>query len=132
MAQDAPDLKKIFETVIPFANRAGIKAIEIRNNNSSLIFRAIGRLESTADKFVGSLKSKSLQTIQRARYIVLVQSKRALGSLLHKIEDRISEEYRLRQDAIMGRKHIDNNGSASFYLKRITEGKSNGERGKIE
>jgi hypothetical protein len=54
------------------------------------------------------------------------------NEIFNKIHLAILAEYRKRQEVIMGRKNIANKGSVSFYLKKITEDKKEGEKGKIE
>jgi hypothetical protein len=52
-------------------------------------------------------------------------------NLFDKAKEKMVSEYKIRQDIIMGHKNIIDRGSASFYLKKITEHKENGMRGKI-
>jgi hypothetical protein len=63
---------------------------------------------------------------------VLVQARKVCKDLLDNIEDKIMNEYRMGQSAIMGQKNIINKGAVSFYLKKIAEHKVNGVGGKIE
>ena len=108
------------------------KAIELKCGKRNFVLSFICRLDSKLDKFISYLKFKALQLIQSVRYIALVQAKIVCKNLLEKVEEKIMNEYKIRQSAIMGHKNILDKGSASFYLKKITEGKSNGQKGKIE
>ena len=93
----------------------------------------LNKLDDKALVFFHSTKFRSLQLIQTIRYIILVKVKELLIELFEKYKNRIIEEYRLRKNSILiGKKQIKNKGSVSFYLKKITEHKGNGERGKIE
>jgi hypothetical protein len=66
------------------------------------------------------------------RYIIFVHLKEVSKDYLKKLEERAINEFKKRQDVIMGKKEIIGKGSASFYLKKITEIRQNGEKGKIE
>jgi len=108
------------------------KAIELRCGKKNFALSCICRLDEKSDKFVSGFKFKILQFIQSVRYIILIQTKAICKNLLYKIEGKIANEYKIRRTMIMGQKDIVSKGSVSFYLKKITEGKSNGEKGKIE
>lgn len=108
------------------------KAIELRCGKKNFAMSCICQLDDKSDKLVSNLKFKTLQLIQSTRYIMLVQIKAVCKNLLHKVEERIAHEYKMKHTMIMGQKDISSNGSASFYLRKITEGKNNGEKGKIE
>ncbi len=110
-----------------------LKAVELRRGRKNMVLEFMGRLDAKSEILVSSLKFRGLQLIQSLRYIALVQTKTICKNLLDKVEEKIMNEYRARQSAIMmGRKNISGNGSASFYLKKITENKDSGEKGKIE
>ena len=108
-----------------------LKSLELRFGRKNFILNLLGKLDPKSDKFISALKFRSLQAIQSVRYIILVQSKETLKELLRKAEARLAEEYRTRHSVIMGHRKIAGNGSASFYLKKITEHKG-AKRGKIE
>jgi hypothetical protein len=108
------------------------KAVELRNKRKNFFFRLINRLDPVLEKLISFLKFKSLQLIQSIRYIVLVEVKELAKALFLKAKERILDEYKKRHDMMMGHKDITSNGSVSFYLKKITEHKGNGEKGKIE
>ena len=110
-----------------------IKYMELRNGTKNIILKFISQLDSKCNMLVHNLKFRILQLIQSIRYIVLVQSKVISRDLFLKVEGKIIKKYKAQRDAIiMGHKQIAGNGSASFYLKKITEHKGNGEKGKIE
>ena len=93
----------------------------------------IGKFDRQCYNCISNLKFRGLQLVQSARYIIFVQIKTVLKNLFEMAIEKIMIEYKKRQDAIiMGKKDIFDKGSASFYLNKITEGKSNGGRGKIE
>ena len=91
----------------------------------------MGKFDHQCDYCVSGLKFRCLQFVQTIRYILFVQLKEIIKHFWSQIHERIKHEYKIRQEIIMGRKEIINNGSASFYLKKITEHKGNGEKGKI-
>lgn len=110
-----------------------IKYFEIKKGNKNSMLGILNKLDDKALVFFHSTKFRSLQLIQTIRYIILVKVKELLIELFEKYKNRIIEEYRLRKNSILiGKKQIKNKGSVSFYLKKITEHKGNGERGKIE
>ena len=109
-----------------------VRALELRRGKKNILLNFISKFDSRSDKFISDLKFRSLQLIQTVRYILLVQTKISLRNLLYKIEEKIMNEYKMRQNIIMGRREIANKGSVSFYLKKITEDKGNMGRGRIE
>jgi hypothetical protein len=110
-----------------------LKAFELRCGKKNFALSCICKLDSKSENLVSRLKLMWLQISQSVRYIVLVQTRKICKDLLEKIETRITNEFRARQNAIMmGHKEIMNKGSVSFYLKKIAEHKSNGGVGKIE
>lgn len=109
-----------------------LKAIELKYGKKNIFLSLINKLEARAIKLVALVKFTGLQIIQSLRYIILVQLKDAAKGLFKKAESRLFEEFKKRQDIVMGRKEILSKGSASFYLKKISEDKVSGERGKIE
>ena len=108
------------------------KAIELKCGKKNIILGCIVKLDGKSEKIVSDLKFKALQLIQSIRYIVLVQTKAVCKNLLEKVERKIMDEYRMKHTMIMGQREIVGNGSASFYLRKITEEKSNSQKGKIE
>jgi hypothetical protein len=109
-----------------------VKAVEIKYGKRNFILELLSKLDAKSDKLISDVKFKALQIIQSVRYIVLVQIKAVCKNLLDKVEEKIMNEYKARHTMIMGQKNITNRGSVSFYLKKITEDKSNGQKGKIE
>ena len=110
-----------------------IKAIELRNEKKNILLRLINKLDSRLINLVSTLKFKSLQLIQSIRYIILVETKRVAKELFNKVQEKVANEYKKRQQVIIvGKKQITNKGSVSFYLKKITEDKGNTGKGKID
>jgi len=110
-----------------------IKALELKRGRKNILLKLINQFDSNIIKLVASFKFKSLQLIQSVRYIVLVKTKEFAENLFVKTQTKVMDEYRKKQKAILvGEKNIVSKGSVSFYLKKITEDKSNGEKGKIE
>jgi hypothetical protein len=109
-----------------------IKAVEIKYEKRNIFCELLGKFEEGSHKLVAAFKFKSLQLIQSARYIILVEVKEFAKKLFEKLEQKIINEYHARHTMIMGQKEIAANGSASFYLRKITEDKNNGVKGKIE
>jgi len=109
-----------------------MKARELKREKQNFLLGFISKLDPKSEKFIAFLKFKSLQTIQTIRYIILVETKEAIRSWFYDLQEKILNEYRVRHNIIMGQKEIAGHGSASFYLRKITEQKSNGHKGKIE
>jgi hypothetical protein len=109
-----------------------IKAIEIKYEKRNIFCELLGKFDDASHKLVADLKFKILQFVQSARYIVLVKAKEAIKKILEKLEEKIVREYRAGHTMIMGQREIAVSGSASFYLRKISENKDNGAKGKIE
>jgi len=110
-----------------------IKTIELKKENKNILLKLINRLDSTFEKIILILKFKTLQLIQSVHYIIVVEAKIIVKDLFYKAKYKVISEYKKRQEAIIiGKKEIVNKGSVSFYLKKITEDKGNGEKGKID
>ncbi|OHA87198.1 MAG: hypothetical protein A3A96_02585 [Candidatus Zambryskibacteria bacterium RIFCSPLOWO2_01_FULL_39_39] len=126
-------------TVVVFASSlfvtlslVSLKALELNSGKKNFVLKLISKLDNGTEKLVSILKFKILQLIQSVRYIVLVEAKKVISDLFYDTQERILNEYRIKQDIMMGRKEVLNKGSVSFYLKKIAENKGNGEKGKIE
>lgn len=126
-------------TIVVFASSlfvalafVSIKAIELKYGRKNIILELVGKFDQQCDYCVSSLKFRCLQFVQTIRYILFVQLKEIIKHFWNKIHEKIMHEYKIRQEIIMGRKEIVSNGSASFYLKKISEDKCNGGKGKIE
>jgi len=109
-----------------------IKGAELKYGSKNVFLRSLGRFDSKFEELVSNIKFRSLQIIQSVRYIIFVHAKEVTKDYLIKIEEKAVNEFKKRQDIIMGKKEIASKGSVSFYLKKITEVKKNEERGKIE
>jgi len=126
-------------TIVVFASSLSVasillitKAIELRGEKKNLLLKTLCRFDSRFAKLVSNFKFAILRMIQIVRYIALVWTKEFCKEIYRKVIDWAEKELRARQDTILtGRKDIHKNGSASFYLKKITEVK-NGDKGKIE
>lgn len=130
---------KNMATIVVFASSLSltsllvlVKAVELKYGKKNAVLGFICRFDTKAVSLIAALKFKSLQLIQSIRYLVLVQSRAVLKDWFLKARESVMNEYNARQSMIMGRKNILNKGSVSFYLKKITENKGNGEKGKIE
>lgn len=55
MSPEGPDLKKIFETVIPFAARSGIKAIEISKTYNKIMMPLAPNINHVGSMYAGAL-----------------------------------------------------------------------------
>ena len=55
MSPEAPDLKQIFETVVPFAARSGIKAIEISASNNKIMMPLAPNVNHVGTMYAGAL-----------------------------------------------------------------------------
>lgn len=109
------------------------KAIEIKREKKNFFLKIVGKLDGGLDKTLSTLKFKALQVVQTVRYILLVKSKEFFNDLFNEAKEKFLEELKNRHNIIiMGRKEIAHKGSVSFYLKKITENKGHGLKGKIE
>lgn len=55
MAPEPPDLRKIFETVVPFAARSGIKAIEISASKNKIMMPLAPNINHVGTMYAGAL-----------------------------------------------------------------------------
>ena len=55
MSDDKPDLRKIFETVVPFSARAGIKAVEISAERNEIMMPLEPNLNHVGMMYAGAL-----------------------------------------------------------------------------
>lgn len=109
-----------------------LKAFEISREKRNFFLSIVGKLDEPALRLTNSIRFRIFQIVQSVRYIILVKMRDMLHDMFVRVSDKIASEYRERQDMLMGRREIANKGAVSFYLKKITEDKSNGEKGKIE
>ncbi len=122
-------------TIVVFASSfvamsalVGFKALELRCGKKNIALRCVGLFDNKAEKLISNIKFRFVQIMQTVRFLVLIKAKVIFKNLLEKIEDDIKSKHTV----LMGQKNIINKGSVSFYLKKITEDKVNGGRGKIE
>lgn len=108
------------------------KAIESRFGKRNFILELVRKLDAKSEKFIATLKFRTWQAIQSVRYLFVVKIKATFFDYLQAMQYKIAREYDLQQNTLMGRKQIVGSGSASFYLKKISEEKSFGSKGKIE
>ncbi len=109
-----------------------LQSWDLRKSKKNIILSLLGKLDPIAERMLETLRFRLLQAIQTVRFIILVWSKEFVGNISRKAQDRILREFESRKETMMGKKDIKNNGSVSFYLRKIKEDKSNGEKGKIE
>jgi hypothetical protein len=108
------------------------KAIELRFGKRNFILELLRKLDTRSEKLISTLKFRAWQAIQSVRYLFVVKIRSVIEEWTESIQRKIIHEYKLQQNTVMGRKQIANNGSASFYLKKISEEKTSVGRGKIE
>jgi hypothetical protein len=125
-------------TIIVFASSLSIasillilKAIELRFSRKNILLRFISRFDAKVLSILEVLRFRFFQLIQTVRYVLMVKSLEVFRDLFFRVEHRVMNEYRLRQENMMGRRDIINKGSVSFYLKKIAEDKGVGEKGQI-
>lgn len=109
-----------------------LQGLELRKSKKNIILNVLARLDPYSEKLLNMLKFRLLQAIQTVRFVLLVWSKEFARSSSNKLKDRVIREFETRRKVVMGEKEIKNNGAVSFYLRKIKEEKSNGEKGKIE
>jgi hypothetical protein len=125
-------------TIVIFASSLALALIlvlfrtfEIKYGKNNFVLGGLRRIDTKSEKLISILKFKWLQISQSLRYIVSVQMKEYFKNLFKKLEEKVIEQYKIKQSTIMGQKQIPSNGSASFYLKKISEDKENTKKGKI-
>lgn len=104
------------------------KMVELQFGKKNIFLNLIRKLDTKSEKSISSLKFRTWQAVQSVRYLFVIKIKYWLRAA----RERINQEYEMRQNVMMGRKEIVANGSASFYLKKISESKNGSAKGKIE
>ncbi len=109
-----------------------LKYLELRFQKKNSILEYIRRYDVKTENILLRIKFLLVQFIQSIRYLVLVHLKEIIIVFFDRFYDKIREFYHLKKDSIMGKKTLLSKGSASFYLKKIKEDKSNSVKGSIE
>lgn len=109
-----------------------LKSIESKRGKPDALLALVNLLNPKVEKFIEAFKFKCLQIIQTVRYVVLIKTREYIEDLISQVQEKFFNAYKVRQEILMGRKHIMNKGSVSFYLKKVAEYKGNGIKGKIE
>ncbi len=109
-----------------------LQGLELRKSKKNIILSLIARLDPYSEKLLETLRFRLLQIIQTVRFIIFVWSREFLKSYSDRLRERIFREFEMRRRVVMGEKEIRNNGSVSFYLRKIKEEKTTVGKGKIE
>jgi len=109
-----------------------LKSVEASSARKNLFLSILGKIDKRLGKLVTFINFKIYQAVQTTRYILMVQTRQYMKSFSLRLQEAVRNEYRMREGQIMGRRHVAGKGSASFYLKKITEGREFAERGRIE
>lgn len=107
------------------------KHIELRTGKRVFAHRAVVHWNSGATSLVKAIKYRIFQFIQIIRYIVLVKLPEKGRVSYNDAREVTMREIDKRREVLMGRKVLKQNGSVSFFLKKIKEDLPHGE-GKIE
>lgn len=109
-----------------------LQSLELRKSKKNIILNMLAKLDPRSERLLEVLRFRLLQAIQTVRFVLLVWSREFAKNSSNKLRDRVIREFEARKKVVMGEKEIKNNGAVSFYLRKIKEDKSNGEKGKIE
>jgi hypothetical protein len=107
------------------------KYIELRTGKRTLLQRVLDRLNGNSALFISGIKYRIFQFIQIIRFIILVKLPEKGRVSYNEARDVAAREYEKKREVLMGRKVLKNNGSVSFFLKKIKQDVSHGE-GRIE
>ena len=108
-----------------------LKALELRFGTKNSILGYIGRFDEKTEQALLKAKFFTLQLIQSIRYILLVHIRELIVLWFDTLHKKLIDSYSARRDTIMGKRDLSHSGSASFYLKKITEDKNDTEKGMI-
>ena len=72
-----------------------------------------------------------MQIRQTIKYIFVVYIPYFLRQKSKKYKESVNARIINNKDILMGRRDIENKGSASFFLRKIDESKRNGKKGEI-
>jgi hypothetical protein len=107
------------------------KYIELRTGKRVFAHDAVMRWNTGATSLVTTVKYRVFQFIQIIRYIVLVKLPEKGRVSYQEAREVAVREVEKRREVLMGRKVLKQNGSVSFFLKKIKEEAPRGD-GKIE
>lgn len=107
------------------------KHIELRTGRRVFAHRAVVHWNGGAASLVNTVKYRVFQFIQIIRYIILVKLPEKGRVSYNEAREVAAREIEKRREVLMGRKVLKENGSVSFFLKKIKEQVPHGE-GKIE
>lgn len=98
--------------------------------------KALTPLDNKASKVLYAIHYRFYQLVQTIKFVFLVKIPEKGRVKIHKTKDSVVKEYKKQKDVIMGKKELNQNGSASFFLRKIDETKNkkenDSERGRIE
>jgi hypothetical protein len=107
------------------------KYIELRTGRRIFAHAAVAQWNGGAASLVGAVKYRIFQFIQIIRYIILVKLPEKGRVSYTEARETAMREIERKREVLMGRKVLKQNGSVSFFLKKIKEEVPHGE-GKIE
>jgi hypothetical protein len=110
---------------------------EVKTGDKTFIGKFLSRFDAGSMKILNTIHYRFYQLIQTVRFIFLVHLPEKSRVKISKTKDTVLHSYNKQKDVIMGKKELQQNGSSSFFLRKVTDhkkgnGGENGERGKIE
>lgn len=110
---------------------------EVKTGDKNIVGKTLARFDAGSKQIIYKIHFRIYQLIQTVRFIFLVHLPEKSRVKITKTKDSMMSEYKKQKDVIMGKKELSNNGSSSFFLRKVNENKQansevGGERGKIE
>ena len=111
---------------------------ELRTHNQTLLGRLLSRFDVKSEAVLSAVHYRLYQIVQTIRYVLVVHLPEKGRVKIIQTKDAVEQSYRKQKDAVMGKKELKQNGSSSFFLRKMSEHKDvgsnreNTERGRIE
>lgn len=107
-----------------------LKHLELRSSKRHFLLSPLSKFDNQVQKLMRAAENLMLTLLKSLQHLIMISLKNAINKSWLHTKNRILHEYRIREEIILGRKHIPNRGSVSFYLRKIDEAK-NGNKGEI-
>lgn len=106
---------------------------EVKTGEKTLVGKILAKFDQKSESFSAALHHRSFELYRTVKYILLVHLPEKGRVKIENTKESVLNSYNKQKDVIMGKKELSNNGSSSFFLRKVSENKNgNGAKGKIE
>lgn len=95
----------------------------------------LSRFDERSSSFLSAVHFQLYRLVQTVKFLIFVHIPEKGKVKINQTKESMISGYQKQKDVIMGKKELRENGSSSFFLRKMTENKNSnagGERGKIE